>query len=154
MKRDYSRLFPPGADWRREVRRTLQALGAAIAWSLTFFLRYISAHGALYRVVNSRRVLIPGAVMQPFSEVLGPSLWGFALAAIAGAGLAALHYASFYRGSRSVYLMRRLPDPLEWHRRCLALPCACIIACAALAAALWGLFYLFYLNVTPAQCLA
>ena len=50
--------------------------------------------------------------------------------------------------------MRRLPDPLEWHRRCLALPCACIIACAVLAAALWGLFYLFYLNVTPAQCLA
>lgn len=154
MKRDCSRLFPPGADWRQETRRCLIVLGTALAWSLTFFLRYISAYGALYRVVNYRRVLIPGAKMQPFSEVLGPSLWGFALAALAGVGLAALHYSSFYRGSRSVYLMRRLPDPLEWHRRCLALPCACIIACAALAAALWGLFYLFYLNVTPAQCLA
>lgn len=154
MKRDPSRLFPPGADWRRETRRCIAVLGAALAWSLTFFLRYISAYGALYQVINHRRIMIPGVKMQPFAEVLGSSLWGFALAALAAAGLAGLHYASFYRGSMSVYLMRRLPDRFEWHRRCLALPCACIAACAVLAAALLGLFYLFYIKVTPAQCLA
>ena len=62
------------------------------------------------------------------------------------------HYAYHYQGSRSVYLMRRLPDRWEYHRRCLAIPAATVAATAVLLAGSLALFYGAYMLFTPAAC--
>ena len=64
------------------------------------------------------------------------------------------HYLYHYQGSRSIYLMRRLPDRWELLRRCIALP-----LCGALAALLTGLLITLlwagiYLLATPRELLS
>lgn len=41
--------------------------------------------------------------------------------------LVILHYVGFYRGSKSVYVMKRLRSKAEMHRRCLLFPMACAL---------------------------
>ena len=67
--------------------------------------------------------------------------------------LAAYHYAYHRQGSKSIYLMRRLPSKLELHRRCLTLPIAGILIALLTAFLLLLIYYAVYMNVTPAECL-
>ena len=67
--------------------------------------------------------------------------------------LAAYNYVGFRNGSKSHYLMRRLPDKWEHHRRCLALPLLAILAGLVLIPILIAVYYAIYLHFTPEQCL-
>lgn len=63
-------------------------------------------------------------------------------------------YASFSQGSRSLYLMGRLPKG----RRIMAGyllrgPLWCLVRCAVLCGALLGAYYLVWRFATPAGCL-
>jgi len=64
-----------------------------------------------------------------------------------------INYASHRMGSRSDYLMRRLPDRWEWHRRCLTVPLAAVALSALLVLALLVIFFLVYQYRTPYQWL-
>lgn len=64
--------------------------------------------------------------------------------------LAVYHYAALGRGAKSGYLMARLSDRREVHRRCLTLPLLMILAAVVLAALLLGVFYLLYRWLIPA----
>ena len=79
---------------------------------------------------------------------------GFGLFFAAMAVLAA-YYVLYHRqgGSRTDYLMRRLPDRWEYLRRCLALPGLGCAAALVLAVLLWTLYFWMYLRFTPAGCL-
>ena len=63
-------------------------------------------------------------------------------------------YGSFSRGSRSLYLMRRLP---EGHKPLLdyvlRAPALCIAGAAAVCAVLLGGYYLLWRFMTPEICL-
>ena len=69
------------------------------------------------------------------------------------AAVAVMFYFYHYEGSRSIYTMKRLPNPWELWRRCLAVPLCTIVLCAVLALLLLGIYYLVYLHCTPAGCL-
>ncbi len=60
---------------------------------------------------------------------------GVALGAVA---LGAWMYYSHYQNSQSVYLMRRLPDKWEYHRRCLTLPLCLLVGDVIAYASLYG----------------
>ena len=77
----------------------------------------------------------------------------FTLLFLGAALLAFVNYSNFRNGSKSVYLMRRLPDKWEYHRRCLTLPLLTILAGLVSIPILLGLFYALYLHATPEQCL-
>ena len=88
-----------------------------------------------------------------YSWYSAPVFTGFSLLFLGAAILAAYNYSGFRNGSKSYYLMRRLPDKWEYHRRCLALPLAATLAGLVLIPVLMGLFYVLYLHATPEQCL-
>lgn len=121
---------PPGVSAKTEAGWTLAALGAAFLWSL----------GAPVRIKRAwdqvRDALTYGMKLwEPeFSECLGVALYGFWIVAAGLAVLAAWHYASFYQGARSDYLIRRLPNRWELHTRCLAVPVTGLLLTALLAA--------------------
>ena len=64
-------------------------------------------------------------------------------------------YFYFYhrQESRSIYLMRRLPDRWELHRRCLTAPLAGIVFYAAATFTLILITFAIYMWATPAECL-
>lgn len=157
MKRfDISRLFPPGYSYSWELKFSAWGAIGAFLYSLSFFSSYDSQYKLLFRryYEYNRRYLIDGAIMTDFSEVLGHALWGFLVLGFCMLILAALHYAYFYQGGRSIYLMKRLPQPMELHRMCLSYPAAAILACAVLSFVLLLAYYAYYMLKTPDICLA
>ena len=91
--------------------------------------------------------------MEPFLEVLDGALLGFAATALLMAGLALWHLLYHYQGSRSIDLMRRLPRRSELPVRCLAVPVAGALGAGALAAILFGVYWMVYRLCTPAAAL-
>ena len=67
--------------------------------------------------------------------------------------LAIYHYACHYLGSRSIYLMRRLPDGWELWRRCLTVPALLAVLCLGAIELLTILYFLVFLLLTPPPCL-
>lgn len=152
-KPDFNRYVPPGVNGNREAKIFFTGLAVAALFSLFFFAHYTLAARELY-VSTESAVLKPGAVMAPFSALMQRVLLGFPVVALATAALVGVHYASHWQGgSRSIYLMRRLPDRWELPRRCLTLPLAGVVLCLLTAAALCLLYFWFYCIVTPAGCL-
>ena len=60
---------------------------------------------------------------------------------------------SFLRGSRSDYLLRRLPDRRELARRAYALPLLLILATLGTMVLVLAVYYAVYLALTPPECL-
>ena len=149
-KFDWDRYVPLGVDGRQMRNHLLAWLGIATTWSvLGFWIRYMDAYRDLFHYrngiytkaeayadlffsMNGNYVLKEGAVIKPFSEVLGNAFWVFALVAAAMVFVAMQFYGSHFQGSKSIYTMKRLPSPWELRRRCLALPVATAVACGLL----------------------
>lgn len=148
--------FPVGADRKKLLSRYALGLSAASGFSAVVFLaRFFTARAELYRTDGSgKRILREGFSMAPFGDRLGVGFAGFAALALALVLFAIFSYGKYYSGgSRSIYLMRRLPDPFEMHRRCLTLPALGLLAAAAAAAVLLWIYYVVYITATPSACL-
>ena len=65
----------------------------------------------------------------------------------------AANYMTFCRESKSIYLMRRIPDRWELPRRCAAVPLIGLAAGMILTAVLICLCNLIYFKATPPQCI-
>lgn len=151
------RFFPVGSDRRGLTNRFFTLLGgAALLSAVIFIARFCSFRSKLFFVLpDGTRQLTDGAVMEPFVSVLSYTSVGF-LALMLGLVLFAVGcYRRYYTGgSRSIYLMKRLPDPWERHRRCLALPIMGLIAAVIAMTVLFWIYYAIYVLATPSACLA
>lgn len=67
--------------------------------------------------------------------------------------LAVYNYAKLWQGAKSIYLMGRLPDRWELHRRCLTLPLGWLLSAVLLPALTLLVYYGIYYLITPAACL-
>lgn len=151
---DWKNWAPPGRDARGEAVNALGCLAVItlLAW-VQFVIRYMSAWERLFLWENGVRVLRTGVKMQDLHEIIGATPLVFWVQIGLAAVTAARHYADHYReGSRPVYLMRRLPDRWEYHRRCLAIPAATAAATVVLLVLSLVLFYGAYMLFTPAAC--
>ena len=151
MKLDW--LTPPGLRLKREALGVGLGLGAAALYSFRFLIEYHSARRLLYGDRLGTLYLLPGAVLPPFPRLLAPALGGFAAYGLCMGALAGFHYLYHRLGSRSDYLMRRLPNPRERHLRCLALPALGLLAGLVTLGLLSLLYYGVYLTRTPPGCL-
>lgn len=88
-----------------------------------------------------------------YHELSGGAFTLFLIFALSMAGFIIYHYLSHYQGSKSIYLMRRLPDRWELHHRCLTLPLTGALIYLGCALFLLLVYFCIYLIVTPAQCL-
>ena len=163
MKLDrFERLAPPGIDYKKEIRIYIIWLAAAVLYSLPVLLRYKSRYGELFYVNyrylerysgNPAKYLFPDAEMAPLNEVLGTHMLGFAVVAIAMIGIAVYHYIYHHQGSKSIYLMKRLPDQMALHRRCLSLPLLGMAIAIGVGLLMFGIYAAVYFLVTPEEAL-
>ncbi len=153
MKLDLSRCAPPGLDLRPEKGAFGGGMAFSALFSLSFLTRFSDELERLYWRNGMERTLRPDAVMPDFVQVLGGALIGFAVLALCMAAFVAVHYACHHQGSKSIYLMRRLPNRWERHRRCWTLPLLGIAACLLAAFVLLLIYYAIYMLATPEVCL-
>lgn len=145
--------FPPGMDMETEKLFFGLGMCGAFFYSWTFVWRYLQARAELYLYSDGKYILVEQRVMADFSELLGNALIGFWLVAIGLVGFAVLHYLHFWQGSKSIYLMKRLPDKMELHKRALTLPILALLICVVTAFLLLVSYYGLYRVATPKQCI-
>ncbi len=156
MKLDLSRHAPPGINLGSEKTAFFWGLGLSTCWSFSFLVSFSNAYSNLFEPKSfgsSETVLRDGAIMENFRKLLGSSLLGFAILAVVMLALVIYHYAYHRQGSKSIYLMRRLPKRFELHRRCWTLPIVSVLICAAAAFILLCIYYWIYMAITPDVCL-
>lgn len=153
MKLELLRLSPPGYKLRQEGAVFIWGLVSALIYSFGFLWRYCDARNGLYNYLGGKKTLLPDAVMPDMIELLGSALAGFFVLALCMLAMIIFRYAYHRQGSKSIYLMRRLPSKAELHRRCLVLPILAALACLLLAAAVLLGFYGIYMTATPKECL-
>ena len=111
-KRTLADLVPPGAKFKRDLGLLALwfALFVLLGSFLIFVIRYENARSRLYEDVLGRRLLRSGAQIDSLATILGGT---FRLAVVYGiltfVNIAA-NYMTFYRESKSIYLMRRIHD--------------------------------------------
>lgn len=128
------------------LRRGLVALTAfCVICGLSFFLSYARTLPAIVRTA----AWFPDVEMPPFSLLLGFSLYGCWVSALAMIPLAGYFWALHTRLSHSIYTMRRLPDPWELARRCFTVPLLAALFFLGLSLVLWLLAFAVYWIVTP-----
>ena len=158
-KPDLSRYIPLG-------RKTSQPMQGGIFMLVVATLRavvelmdnYLSARDRLFETVRVSmtlvyRELIPGAIIRPFSSLIQSSLdffpwfWAFMLWEVIDC------YLYHRKETKSIYLMRRLPDKWELHRRCWGRPLIYVVGSILLMAVILLFYYAVYLVFTPKECL-
>lgn len=150
-------LLPPNVD----PGSTLSSLNGAFIGGLTgsllwFVTKYSRDYQSLFvhDSVTRKKVIDPWARIAPFTDYEGCALWLLVYFALIAAVWAALLYGSFSRGSRSLYLMRRLPEgrkPLFAY--VLRAPVRYMVYGAMLCAVLLGVYYIIWRFITPESCL-
>ena len=154
MTIDRTRYEPLGYDSSAERSFFKLGLPAAILWSFLYLLRYASAHQALYYMNEAGdQVLRPDAVMPDFYLLVEHAFLGFPLLAVGILAFTVARYRYHWRGSKPIYLMRRLPDSRELHRRCLTLPLLGLAVVLLTALLLFILYYNSYMRTTPPAAL-
>ena len=157
-KRDIlERILPPNVDPDRTGSWITGVLtGGVLASVLGFILQYSGELRRLYYYDSVRHVktLIEGAEVSPFTSYVFCAGGVFLIFALLIAAWTVSLYGSFSRGSRSLYLIRRLP---EGHKPLLdyvlRAPALCIAGAAAVCAVLLGGYYLLWRFMTPEICL-
>lgn len=145
--------FPVGCRISNEIFLASAGLFAAafIAFA-AFGVRFSAAVSALYDELHPNR-LITDAVMPSFRQLFAGSLTGF-YAFLAILPLWALfHYLLHFRESKSIYLMRRLPQKNELTKRCLSAPAAAAVIALITALLSALLCFIAYCLLTPAPAL-
>lgn len=127
--------------------------------ALSFWLRMYLHWRGLYDPGTG--VYLTGQMMPTYRYLFGPEsslfsisvCFAFVLLAMGMVLFAVWNYLGFYRKSKSIYLMRRLPDRWEVPRRCLTLPLLTVLAGVLLSLLLALLFLPLYLTLPPREAI-
>lgn len=141
--------FPVGMPWQQDIKLILFGYIASVVWSLYCPVQMLWSYQDLF---DSGK-LIPAAMMPDFIQLTDNTFLGFGALILAMILLAAANYRYHFKGSKSIYLMRRLPCRYEMLKRCLSVPAAIILLSLLTAFLLLITYYGIYCAVTPKQCL-
>lgn len=152
-KFDFSRFAPLGMNLSAFKNILIWGGIAAVFWSFTFVAKFMDSFSSLFRTVRDKKVLREGAVMTDFADLMDFVLIGFLVIAVIMFVFIIYNYAYHRQGSKSIYLMRRLPSRWELHKRCITLPAVAVLLCAIAAFIMLCIYYWVYMAVTPEKCL-
>lgn len=147
---------PPGIDFTKQWTRCLIGISAAFGWSWSFLVKYLTVRGELFERTLTGLAVRKGAMMREFWWLIHEdmdSLDGFLVFYLVMLGMIVYHYLYYYQGSKAIYLMRRLPDKWEMHRRNVTLPLAAIMIGLLTEVVVLLVYYGIYVICTPMQCL-
>ncbi|MBQ2735899.1 MAG: hypothetical protein IJF26_00520 [Clostridia bacterium] len=154
MNEFFKRNSPPGIDLKQEFRLFLICNIASVIVSFFAFLdKYINARNNLFFYEIDKKILIEGAIIAPFSSLLSVYFSVFFFVTCFMLGYIIPHYLYFRQDSMSIYLMKRLPNKRELHRRALTVPCLAALATIGVALSAILLYFIIYILATPKACL-
>lgn len=146
--------FPPGYEYKRERDSVKLLMGIGMGLSLQFFIRLHQAAEALYEYKDRERVLREGALAAPFWKLV-TGHWGLYVPLFLFlAAMMVYHYIYYYRGAKSIYLMRRLPGRRTVLKSCVAGPLLGMVLAAVTLVLLYLMYYGIYLLKIPEECRA
>ncbi len=154
LKDSLKKIVPIGFDADIEIKAFGIGTVLCTLFSLQFFVKLNNKINELYFVNGSKMYLKPDAVMPCFRDVLGKSLLPFAALFLMLTAYIFIHYEYHKKGSRSIYLMKRLPQKNELAKRCITLPLILSSMVLILAVILLLIFYFVYLIKTPEGLIA
>lgn len=140
-KEDFTKYYPPGYEAAGEW------WGIGLLWGIGFIfsaVQYFTGLGRAerrsYEWWGDKLVLVEGAVTKPFWSLV-EGIWAFFLPlAVFTVLMIFHHYLYYFRETKSIYLMRRLPRRKAIWESCAQAPVFCLGA-EALSV---GLTYLLY----------
>ena len=155
LERKLSAILPPNMEADRVHGWILWSLTApAFVCAILFLVRYYQAYDQLWWSSYSPWPGELRALMAPFAQCAVWTLLVYPVLAVVALATAAVLYSSYYQGSRSIYLMRRLPDGKRTLRRQVwSAPLRTAMLLIAAGMVLIGIFYLLWRFVTPEPCL-
>lgn len=131
---------PPGLNYLIEMKAYIIWMGISALFSLQFFARLWKAYQELYMIVDGEKVLKQWAEMPDFPVLLKGCFIGFYVMVPILVLTAVGHYLYYFQGSKSIYLVKRLPDHGFLWRSSICLPlCGIVITFVIL-----GVLYLIY----------
>ena len=155
-ERKLSALLPPNMD-AEQVKGWIIALLTitALLCAILFLGSYPEDYRNLFWEWGSKyQRLMPGAIIPRFGRYAILTVYVTGGALLLTLASTVLLYSSYYQGSRSIYLMRRLPDGRSLLRRQIwSVPLRVMGLLLLLCAVLLALSWLVWRFVTPAQCL-
>ena len=155
-ERKLSRLLPPNMD-AAQVKGWIIALLTIVA--LLCAILFLGSYPEDYRNLfldwgTKRQRFAPGMIIPRFDRYAILTAYVIGGALVLTLASAALLYSSYYQGSRSIYLMRRLPDGRSLLRRQVwTVPVCWALMILVNGAVLLGLCWLLWRFKTPAECL-
>lgn len=157
MNRDFetklSHLAPAGLELGQELKWFTYGWVTCLLYSFGVLGRYVSSYNSLFFWDGLTNKLSSNAIMPDFGMILGGGLQGYAILALGMLAVGGYHYFYHYQGSKSIYLMKRLPDRWELTRRCLTLPLLGVLVCLISALVLLLIYFAIYMLFTPSTCL-
>ena len=147
------KFFPPGYEYEWERNSAVLLFGIGVALSLQFFGRLYQAAEALYEYTDRGRVLREDVVAASFGHLV-TGHWGLYVPLVLFlTAMMIYHYIYYYRVTRSIYLMRRLPGRGVVLKSCVAGPLTGLGMVIVILALLYLMYYGIYLLVIPGECL-
>jgi len=154
MLKNPGKFLPPGYVYTEERNMAGCLLGLAMVLSLQFFARLQVAVEELYYIDRIRgRILRPGVTAAPFLELVRGYAGLFLPLYLFLVGMMIYHYFYYYRETKSIYLMRRLPQRSVLWKSCVQIPLLGMGAGAVAMLVLFLLYYGGYLLLMPTEAM-
>lgn len=155
-ERKLSRLLPPNMD-AAQVKGWIIALLTitTLMCGILLLCSYPEDYRELFlRWGTEYQTLRPGAIIPEFDRYAIRTVYVIGGALLLTLASTALLYSSYYQGSRSIYLMRRLPDGRRILRRQIwSVPLRVMVLLLLLGVVMLAASWLVWRFVTPEQCL-
>lgn len=155
MKNKLSKFYPVGYGYKLETLFIVLLFTFFLGYAfLEFFDTFATAYYWIFDDYGGTYVLKKGAMMPDFYIMVLDSFDMFSFAPLFSIVLAVKHYYYHYQGSKSIYLMKRLPDKAQLYKRCFAVPVAMCFIAGVLIAFSVTVFYIWYIKVLPEECVS
>jgi len=152
------RLCPPGFGYRSEINSNGALFGLGVGMSFPYLFQLQDAYDGLFLWVRNQGQSEPvyqiryGAIAQSFTEVIAGYWWWFLPWLIALVVNIIVHYAYYYRSTKSIYVMRRLSNPYVIVKSCVQAPLIQLAVGLAIALVIYFFDFGLYMWIMPEQC--
>ena len=155
MNKFLYKISPPGTDVTKEVRLFITGWIISFVFSLFDFLgKYVLAYNNLFANISGEMVLKTYVKMPYFRSLIRYSFYGYIILVFCAVCLIVFHYSHFFIGSKSIYLMKRLPKRNEIHIRACTLPILAILIILISVFVIMMFYFAIYMIFTPKVCIA
>lgn len=143
--------FQPRSEFLKDLALTA---GVSILYLLVFAADCMNRRNDLYSWEGGMRVLTPGAVMDDFGACIQLVRW-VVVVMVLWALIQGINFCLYHvQKTKSIYLMRRLPDRWEFARRCWSLPLMMVGLTLVTYGLLLGISWGIYALAAPRDCIA